>query len=140
MVEDTDASLAFYRGALGLRVAGESENWGPEQERLNNVFGAHLRITALRASAGPGIEFLEYLSPRNGRPFPADTQASDLWHWQINLAIEDIDAAAGTCRKPCTAVSSGITGVPDDGLGLAVGTMVRDPDGHALLLFEPARR
>ena len=44
-----------------MRVAGESENYGPEQERLNNVFGAHLRITALRAASGPGIELLEYL-------------------------------------------------------------------------------
>ena len=32
----------------GLRVAGTSENHGPEQERLNNVFGARLRITTLR--------------------------------------------------------------------------------------------
>ena len=34
------------------RSPGESENWGPEQERLNNVFGARLRITALRAPGG----------------------------------------------------------------------------------------
>jgi hypothetical protein len=59
---------------------GESENFGPEQERLNNVFGARLRITALRAPDGPGVELLEYLAPRDGRPFPPDTRASDLWH------------------------------------------------------------
>jgi catechol 2,3-dioxygenase-like lactoylglutathione lyase family enzyme len=47
VVGDTERSLRFYRDILGLRVAGESENWGPEQERLNNVFGARLRITAL---------------------------------------------------------------------------------------------
>ena len=45
-----------------MRVAGESENYGTEQEHLNNVFGAHLRITSLRSSSGIGIEFLEYLS------------------------------------------------------------------------------
>jgi catechol 2,3-dioxygenase-like lactoylglutathione lyase family enzyme len=65
VVGDTEASLAFYRDRLGMDVAGESENWGPEQERLNNVFGARLRITALRAAAGPGIELLEL--PRPGR-------------------------------------------------------------------------
>src|SRR5205807_3719633 len=53
-VSDTDTSLKFYRDLLGLRVAGESENYGTEQEHLNNVFGAHLRITALRAPTGPG--------------------------------------------------------------------------------------
>src|SRR5690349_13408521 len=50
VVADTEQSLRFYRDMLGLRVAGESENYGTEQEHLNNVFGAHLRITGLRAS------------------------------------------------------------------------------------------
>src|ERR1044071_988148 len=42
VVDNTDHSLAFYRDLLGLRVAGDSINYGPEQERLNNVFGARL--------------------------------------------------------------------------------------------------
>src|SRR6266516_4199075 len=79
-VSDTDTSLKFYRDLLGLRVAGESENYGTEQEHLNNVLGAHLRITALRAPTGPGIELLEYLSPRDGHPFPVDEHANDLIH------------------------------------------------------------
>jgi catechol 2,3-dioxygenase-like lactoylglutathione lyase family enzyme len=137
VIDDTEASLAFYRDRLGLRVAGESENWGPEQERLNNVFGARLRITALRAPEGPGIEFLEYVSPRDGRPFPPDTRASDLWHWQINLRTADADPAvqalhAGHARF----VSPGLTKLPDKHLGFAEGLMARDPDGHALLLIE----
>jgi catechol 2,3-dioxygenase-like lactoylglutathione lyase family enzyme len=52
VVGNTDASLGTYRDVLGMRVAGESENYGPEQERLNNVFGVRLRITAVRAGAG----------------------------------------------------------------------------------------
>src|SRR5437762_9522131 len=72
VISDTEAGLRFYRDVLGMEVAGESENYGPEQERLNNVFGARLHITALRAGSGPGIEFLEYLAPRDGRPYPAD--------------------------------------------------------------------
>ena len=51
VVADTARSLACYHDALGLIVAGESENWGPEQERLNDVPGARLRITTLRAPA-----------------------------------------------------------------------------------------
>jgi len=34
-----------YCDILGFAVAGGSENYGPEQEHLNNVFGAWLRIT-----------------------------------------------------------------------------------------------
>ncbi len=51
---DTESSLAFYRNRLGLHVAGTSENWGIEQERLSGVEGAHVRITSLRAQSGPG--------------------------------------------------------------------------------------
>ena len=78
MMGNTETSLRFYRDAFGLQVVGESENYGTEQEHLNNVFGARLRITTLRAAAGPAIEFLEYLTPRDGRPMPADTRANDL--------------------------------------------------------------
>jgi catechol 2,3-dioxygenase-like lactoylglutathione lyase family enzyme len=137
VVEDTDRSLAFWRDLLGLRVAGESENWGPEQERLNNVFGARLRITALRAPKCPGIEFLEYLSPRDGRPFPSDTRASDLWHWQINLRADDVNRVADVLRDGrARFVSPGVTQLPDDGLGFTEGLMARDPDSHALLLLQ----
>lgn len=113
VVADTDASLRFYRDALGLRVVGTSENHGPEQERLNAVPGAHLRITTLRAPRGPGIEFLEYLSPRTGRPYPRDTRPTDLVHWQTRLAVTRDALDDG--RPPATT---------------------RDPDGHTLELIE----
>src|SRR5215831_3033266 len=53
VVRDTAESLEFYRDTLGLEVAGESENYDTEQEHLNNVFGARLRITAVRPGRGP---------------------------------------------------------------------------------------
>jgi catechol 2,3-dioxygenase-like lactoylglutathione lyase family enzyme len=121
VVSDTERSLAFYRDGLGLQVVGASENHGTEQEHLNNVFGAHLRITALRASAGPGVEFLEYLAPRGGRPAPADSQANDGWHWQMNFA------GAVSTRDA--------TNLPGASLGFSRGHIVRDPDGHASLIF-----
>ncbi len=67
VVRDTDASVRLYHDRLGPRVAGTSHNWGLEQERLNDVAGARLRITTLRAAGGPGIELLEYVTPRDGR-------------------------------------------------------------------------
>ena len=48
---------------LGMRVAGTAENYGPEQERLNNVFGVRLRITALGGGRGIGVELLGYHPP-----------------------------------------------------------------------------
>ena len=129
-VGDTAKSLAFYRDRLGFRVAGGSENSGPEQERLNAVRGAHLRITSLRAADGPGIEFLEYLSPRNGRPFPADERANDLAHWQTRLIAEDDTTLERIGRGHPVALLG-------HELGFARGITVRDPDGHTLEVVEP---
>ena len=132
-VSDTDTSLKFYHDLLGLRVAGESENYGSEQEHLNNVCGAHLRITALRAPTGPGIELLEYLSPRDGRPFPVDEHANDLVHRETILMTPD---AAGAASRLVAArvkfVSSGVVPNHMQMLGLSKAFIVRDPDGHAI--------
>lgn len=139
VVGDTERSLAFYRDVLGLKVAGGAENWGTEQEHLNNVFGAHLRITSLRAAGGgPAIEFLEYLAPRDGRPYPSDERANDLIHWQTELRTRDADAAAGSLRAAgARYVSSGVVGFGDRALGFAKAIVVRDPDGHALEVVQP---
>ena len=137
VVADTEASLRFYRDALGMHVAGTSENYGTEQEHLNNVFGAHLRITALRAAHGPGIEFLEYLAPRTGRPLPADTQAEDLWYWQVNLcSTTPADFQMALQDSHATLVSARTVRLTDAQLGWREGIITRDPDGHASLIGE----
>ncbi|MGF1535219.1 MAG: VOC family protein [Elainellaceae cyanobacterium] len=140
-VSNTEASLAFYRDLLGLDVAGESENFGPEQERLNNVFGARLQITGLRAEAGMGVEFLDYRSPATGRPYPAESRPNDLWHWDITLEVEDAIAAAARLRAVGVPfISSGPVTLPSNdeaaSLGFVRAFLVRDPDGHALRLIE----
>src|SRR5213596_2983165 len=115
-ISNTDASLKFYRDLLGLRKAGESENFGTEQEHLNQVFGAHLHITGMRASAGPGIEFLEYLTPRDGRPRPADIHANDIVHWQTMVVTDDVDLLAKKLADT-HVVSSGVIVMRKDKAG-----------------------
>lgn len=105
VVADTQASVAFYCNQLGLEVAGESENFGPEQEQLSGVAGARVRITTLRAAEGLGIELLEYISPTDGRRRPRRARPSDLLHWQTVLNV-DHARQLSTC----------------------------DPDGHRLVL------
>jgi catechol 2,3-dioxygenase-like lactoylglutathione lyase family enzyme len=139
VVADTEASLRFYRDVLGLALAGASENHGEEQAQLNGVERAHLRITTLRAARGPGIELLEYLEPRDGRPYPSDARPNDLLHWQTTLvapALEEAVRAAGAAGA--RLVSRGIADVGRSRLGHARATLLRDPDGHALLLAQPA--
>jgi catechol 2,3-dioxygenase-like lactoylglutathione lyase family enzyme len=139
VVADTAASLHHYRDLLGLQVAGESDNYGTEQEHLNNVFGAHLRITALRAARGPGVELLEYLAPRTGRPIPPDSQANDRWYWQINFVTTRPEALYDRSSDEHVAlVSSGIVTLGSPALGLTRGFVARDPDGHAAAIATAA--
>ncbi len=95
------------------------------------MLGARLRITALRAAAGPGIELLEYLAPRDGRPYPADSRANDLWHWQTRLRVGKLAAVGGLIL-----VSTGVVETPSRELGFRAAVHARDPDGHALQLVE----
>lgn len=128
---DTEASLAFYRDGLGLAVAGQGENYGEEQEHLNNVFGARLRITTLRAADGPGVELLEYLAPRDGRPTPLDLKANDLAHWQTTLVARAPESLL-RARHGGGLVSPEVVAVDAAATGFARGLTIRDPDGHAM--------
>ncbi len=136
-ISNTESGLKFYRDLLGFRKAGESENFGTEQEHLNQVFGAHLQITGMRAASGPGIEFLEYLTPRDGRPRPADVHANDIVHWQTMIATDDLDLLARKLRDAhMRFVSSGVVAMPKDKIGFSKGALVSDPDGHDVLLIQ----
>jgi catechol 2,3-dioxygenase-like lactoylglutathione lyase family enzyme len=136
VVRDTEPSLKLYRDALGMKVVGGSENFGTEQEHLNNVFGARLQITTLRAETGPGIELLEYLAPRDSRIAPVDTKANDLWHWHVRLTAGSELPARGVLDGMARSVSPGAIELNKAELGFSRGFLVRDLDGHALLLTE----
>ncbi len=134
-IDDTDRSAVFYQDILGLKVAGNSENYGAEQERLNQVFGAHLIITGLRAQRGFGIEFLEYLAPPGGRPYPADSRPTDLWHWHSTVMVDDIESTFRKLQQTnYSFISNGI-----NPLGNHNAFFVRDPDGHAVMVIEQGK-
>ena len=137
VVGDTNSSLKFYRDVLGMRVAGESENYGTEQEHLNNVFGARLHITSLRAASGPGIELLEYLAPLDGRSFPVDEHSNDIVHRQTTVFTGNANAAAQKLSASLAKfVSSGVVSESDGQLGFHKAFLVRDPDGHVIEIAE----
>jgi len=124
-VGDTARSLAFYRDRLGFRVAGRSLNHGDEQARLNAVRGARVRVTTLRATAGPGIELLEYLAPRDGRPLPREARPNDLLHWRTRI----VAGAGARLGRPVA--------LPETALGFRRAIALTDPDGHTLEVVQP---
>ncbi len=135
VVNDSTKSLEFYRGFLGLSIAGTSDNYGPEQEHLNNVRGAELHISGLKTrDPGVAVEFLEYVSPRDGRPYQADTKSNDLWHWQTSFAAKEIAPFFFNYRPEF--VSTGIVLFDKQQLGFRKAVLIRDPDGHSVRLIE----
>jgi catechol 2,3-dioxygenase-like lactoylglutathione lyase family enzyme len=133
VVGDTDQSLRLYRDAFQMKIAGESENYDTEQEHLNNVFGARLRITALRAGDGPGIELLEYLAPRDGRPTPPDLHANDVAHWQTTLLTQTPERINDLIRlRIFSLVSPNVITLGSSPLAIGRAMLVRDPDGHGI--------
>jgi catechol 2,3-dioxygenase-like lactoylglutathione lyase family enzyme len=136
-VSDTERSLTFYRDLLGLKVAGGSLNAGPTQERLDGAFGAVVRVTGLRPQSpeGPGMEFLQYLTPAGGRRAPDALSTADLAHVHSVLEVDDLEGLLPRLEQANVAFVSPRV-VELSGMPFRKGRLVRDPDGHAVLLVQ----
>ena len=110
VVANTAASLVFYSDRLGMKLKQQSQNFCLEQERLSGISRVQVQVSSLKAPTGLGIELLEYQLPNHGRQIPADTQANDLWCWQIMITIEDAIAKQQL--------------------------IIQDPDGHSIQLVK----
>ncbi|MFU8860310.1 MAG: VOC family protein [Cyclonatronaceae bacterium] len=135
-VSNTDHQKEFYAGLLGLDVMGSSENFGTEQEHLNQVFGARLDITGLGAENGIGVEFLEYITPPDGRPYPEPSHPSDLWHWHTTIVVDDLERVYQSALGKYEIISTQIVNLESSPLPYRLGFMLRDADGHAVLVVQ----
>jgi catechol 2,3-dioxygenase-like lactoylglutathione lyase family enzyme len=131
VTSDTARSVAFYGGALRLVVESESLNEGREQEAMSAVPGARVCITSLRGQDGPGVELLEYLAPRDGRPFAPST-AADRVHWEV----DDVSAVAAQLKRAGSLHDSPLANAHDLLLGYSLEELVGDPDGHTVRLVQ----
>jgi catechol 2,3-dioxygenase-like lactoylglutathione lyase family enzyme len=128
-IDHTQQSLSFYQDLLKLDIAGTSENAGSEQEHLNQVFGARVRITGLKATEGFGIEFLDYIAPPGGRPAFTDSHITDLWHWYTTLTVDDLTLMRDRLTERGYRICGESTEWKDRRF-----LCVQDPDGHVMLL------
>ena len=65
----------------------------------------------------------------------ADTRSNDLWHWHINVDVEDAGDVANAVRDGrFNWVSPGAIEIPNKELGFESAVMVHDPDGHGVML------
>lgn len=138
-VSSTENSRKFYQDILGIERKGDSWNFGTEQEHLNNVEGASLHITGFRAAAGPGVEFLQYLKPGPGKKYPENTRADDIWFWQTTLVTTDAAVLYDKLRSSGYGfISKELVHIEDKGVHTRA-FIVKDPDGHAMLIKESVK-
>jgi catechol 2,3-dioxygenase-like lactoylglutathione lyase family enzyme len=136
-VGSTERSSAFYENFIGLQVKGGGVNTGATQEQLDSAFGAVVRITGLRPerSAGPGLEFLQYLTPSGGRSAPRGSRPNDLVLTRSIVEVDDLRSLMTLLQNNnVTFISPDIVTVT--GAPYSQALMVKDPDGHAVLLVQ----
>jgi catechol 2,3-dioxygenase-like lactoylglutathione lyase family enzyme len=136
-ISNTEQSLHFYRDLLGMQVDNRSLNWRATQSRLDDLPGAEVQITALRpVQGGVGIELLDYIVPGKGRPIPSDWQSCDIAHIQIELVVNNLEQLVDKLRQNGVQfVSSRIVQFSDRSFPYRKGCLIKDPDGHAILLI-----
>ena len=124
VVTNTAISLAFYRDLLGLELQQQNLNYGTEQEQLSDVSQAKVQISSLKASAGLGIELLEYIEPNTGRPLPSDTLPNDIWCYQTIVILQDSRSKSQPAKVKIAPASAHLESTQ--------GFPCKDPDGHII--------
>ena len=136
-IADTAQTLRFYRDLLGMEIDGGSLNQGETQADLDGLAEAKVRITALRpAQGGMGIELLDYLIPESDRPMPNSWRSSDIAHVQVEFVVDDLEQISDRlCQNNVQFVSPQRVQFPSS-TPYREGCLVKDPNGHAVLLIQ----
>ena len=123
----------FYEDAFGCRRAAAEHVSGVDFEQLMNVEGGAERVTLFLGREA--IELVQFDNP--GRPYPANSSASDLIFQHFAIVVSDMTKAF---QRLCTVEGwSSITqGGPQrlpQSSGGVTAFKFRDPEGHPLELL-----
>ena len=132
-VGNVERSLAFYTAGLGFALTSRQVNSGIEQDRLDGAGDVVVDVLGL-SPAGAGTPHLELLGYRHPAPQPLirrvamERDPSDCLAWRVQgldaivarlASMPPLDAGGPACRK------------------LGAGQwLLRDPDGHLVVLLE----
>jgi catechol 2,3-dioxygenase-like lactoylglutathione lyase family enzyme len=127
-VADTNRSVAFY-SRLGLARTASSLNVGREQEKLDNLRGVVVEVTALAPpmQAVPHVELLCYRGNFDRRELL--TNRNDVAATQLAFEAERDALSAIVALNPESTISSPTTSERGE-----CRALLRDPDGHLLCI------
>ena len=124
----------FYEAAFDFRRLGVEELSDAQTQALTGIGGRMLRITL--ALGAQRVELLQFID-QPGRPYPADSSASDLVFQHFALVVSDMTAAMQrlSAQRGWTPISiDGPQRLPA-GSGGVTAFKFRDPEGHPLELL-----
>ena len=135
-VRDLEASLAFWRDALGFPLLYRARRDGAYAAGVTGVPGAIIDIAVL---GGPGhkIELLQYLAPAERThcaPRPCD-----IGSLHLAFDVDDLDAALARLAASGWTPAGTPQVVRGGGREGTRVVYVRDPDGTTLELMQPPR-
>ena len=135
-VSDMDASLAFYRDALGLDLVVDTIRDTPYLHATLALPFSELRyvLLAVPGSARAGVELLEY---RGAERMPAAARPCDPGSGHVCLQVRD--AVAAHARLTALGYRSRSAGVNEVDSGVNAGGKLvyfADPDGFWVELLE----
>lgn len=96
-VKEMDRSIKFYNNVLGFKKVSDNEYKGEAFEKLENVFGLHIRVVRMQLG-DEFIELTDYLTT-GGRTIPEDQHSNDLSFQHIAIVVSDMDKAYQQLRK-----------------------------------------
>jgi len=135
-VSDMSRSIKFYTEVLSFQKISDEEFLGTEYEKLENVFGLHVRVVRMKLG-DEIIELTDYLTS-GGRKIPEDAKANDLSFQHIAIVVSDMDKAYAQLRKyNVEHVSTAPQTLPAT-ITAAAGVKAfyfHDPDNHNLELI-----
>jgi catechol 2,3-dioxygenase-like lactoylglutathione lyase family enzyme len=135
VVADIARSTEFYLRLPGLSVLSRSLNHGPEQRRLDGMSRDVVDVVSLRPAltGTPHVELLGYRVPAPGQA-AAPAPVRDIAAARLVLRVEGLSALVASLRAAGVRFTSpGLVPLGDGGRA----ALVRDPDGHHLLLVQP---
>jgi catechol 2,3-dioxygenase-like lactoylglutathione lyase family enzyme len=135
-VKEMDRSVNFYTRVLGFTKISDIELTGESYEKLQNLFGLHMRIVRLQLGE-EFIELTDYLTS-GGRSIPEDTKSNDLAFQHIAIVVSNMEKAYQQLKKNGVEYVSTAPQTLPVSIAAAAGIKAfyfHDPDQHNLELI-----
>ena len=145
-----DRSRDFYRDLFEFEEFFRVRRTEPWIGAQVGYMDADIEFCHMRGPGGMHLELLQYRKPFSSKPIPDDTYRAGSTH--INFWVDDIYAMVEKVEKyiermefpgqarfaphPLDVEATTITSGPQTG---GKGFYMRDPDGHTLELWQPAK-